>query len=147
MMMRAINSFAGAAVLLTLVLVWQPGTAQAQIIQLPTFRIFNARSVVSVPDGGAIQLGGVNRSSSGAISRGFPGAGPLFNNRGIGRDTSSGKSTVHARLIIMSELEAEVLAKAARIEREAAKHDPNGSPAVKSKADFMTRNIGRSKKR
>lgn len=152
-MKRAINSVALTAMLFTIVLIWQPDYAKAQTIQLPTFRIFNARTVVSVPDGGSIQLGGVNRSSSGRISRGVPGlsgvpgTGRLFGNRGISRDTSSGRSTVHPRLIIMSELEAEVLAKAARLNHQAALRDPNGSEETKSKADFMTRNIGRARKR
>ena len=110
------------------------------------------RTAVSAPDGGSIQLGGVNRHSSGRLSRGvplingIPGAGRLFGNRAIGGNTSGGRTTVHPRLIIMSELEAEVMAEANRRQKAAAALDPNGPPKVQAKADFMSRHIGRSGK-
>jgi hypothetical protein len=67
----------------------------AQIIQLPTLRVFNVRTSVSVPDGGIINLGGVNRSASGSISRGVPGLpGPLFNNRGIGHSVGASNDLI-----------------------------------------------------
>ena len=125
----------------------------SQTIQLPSVGFFNVRTVVSAPDGGAIQLGGINRHSSGRISRGtplingIPGAGRLFGNRAIGGNVSGGRATVHPRLIIMSELEAEVMAEAKRRQQAAAAQDPNGPAKVQEEADFITRNIGRNGKR
>ena len=128
-------------------------SVEAQVVSLPTLRIFNVRTAVSVPDGGAIQTGGVNRYSSGSVSRGtpilgdVPGVGRLFKNRAIVRDGSSNSVTVRPRLIIMSELEEDVLAEAAWRNAQAAKKNPNGPAAVQKKANFITRNIGRNKKR
>jgi len=121
-------------------------SADAQGIQLPTVRVFNISTVVSVPDGGTISLGGVNRSSRGSISRGLPGGRP-FQNRAIGRASSAANSSVSAKLIIMSEYEKEVMAEAERRRKLAALTDRNGPPAVQQKADFMSRHIGRSRSR
>lgn len=121
----------------------------SQVVQLPTFRFFNVRTVVSVPDGGTISLGGVNRSSSGSVKRGVPGlsrvpgAGRLFGNRATG----STRSSVSAKVIVMSEYEEAVLAEAERRRRRSALRDPNGSAAVQKKADFISRNVGRSRKK
>lgn len=128
-------------------------SASAQVVQLPSVGFFNVRTAVSVPDGGSIQIGGVNRHSSGRIGRGVPGlrsvpgVGRLTGNQAIGSSSGSGKATVRPRLIIMSEMEEELIAEAARRSRQAAANDPNGSAAVQQKADFITRNIGRSSKR
>ena len=120
----------------------------AQVIQLPTLRFFNVNTTVSVPDGGTISLGGVNRSASGSISRGVPLLpGPLFNNRGIGSSHGSNQVTASAKIIVLSELEEEVMAEARRRKAVAARTDPNGPVAVQHQADFITRNVGRSKKR
>ena len=125
----------------------------SQVVQLPTFRFFNVRTVVSVPDGGTISLGGVNRSSSGSVNRGVPGlsrvpgAGRLFGNRAIGGSTGSSRSSVSAKVIVMSEYEEAVLAEAERRRRKSALRDPNGSAAVQKKADFNSRNVGRLRKK
>ena len=122
--------------------------ASAQVIQLPTLRFFNVNTTVSVPDGGTISLGGVNRSASGSISRGVPLLrGPAFNNRGIGNSHGSTQASASAKIIVMSELEEQVMAEAKRRRAEAAKSDPNGPPAIQNQADFISQNIGRSKKR
>lgn len=117
----------------------------AQVIQLPTVRVFNISTVVSVPDGGTLSLGGSTGSSRSRISRGLPGGRP-FQNRAIGGTSSAANSSVSARLIIMSEYEKEVLAEAERRRKLAALNDPNGPPAVQQKADFMSRHIGRSRR-
>ncbi len=125
----------------------------AQVVQLPTVRFFNVRTVVSVPDGGSISLGGVSRNTSGSISRGVPGlgsvpgAGRLFRNRGIGGTSNASGSAVSARIIVMSELEEDVLAEANRRQAISTQLDPNGSIAVQRQADFITRNLGRTHKR
>ena len=136
-----------------LIVVADINSVSAQVVQLPSVGFFNVRTAVSVPDGGSMQIGGVNRHASGRISRGVPGmrsvpgVGRLNGNQAIGSSSSSAKSTVRPRLIIMSELEADIMAQAARNKRQAAANDPNGSEAVQKKADFITRNIGRSGKR
>ena len=129
------------------------GSLEAQVVQLPTLRFFNVRTVVSVPDGGSTSLGGVSRNASGSINRGVPGlssvpgAGRLFRNRGIGGTANAAGSSVSARIIVMSELEEDVLAEANRRQTFSAQSDPNGSLAVQRQADFITRNLGRTQKR
>lgn len=134
-------------------MICQLGTANAQVIQLPTVRVFNIRTVVSVPDGGTLSLGGIGRSSSGSIGRGVPGLGsvPLagrpFRNQAIGSNSTATRSSVSAKVIVMSEYEQAVLAEAERRRQRAARSDPNGSTATQQKADFMSRHIGRTRKK
>jgi len=63
-----------------------PGTA----VQLPTFSQFSTSTSVLVPDRGSAYLGGINRSSSGAVTSGMPLA-PIrpFRNSAIGRSQSA----------------------------------------------------------
>ena len=127
-----------------------PEIAQAQffqVVQLPTIRTFRVNTAVSVPDGGTISLGGVTSNGQQSIRRGSGLPGPLFNNRGISRNTNSSKATASAEVIVMSEYEQAVLAEVKRRRLAAQKSNPNGSPAIQAKADFITRNIGRSRKR
>jgi len=94
-------------------------TCSAQVIQLPTFQFFSVSTTVSVPDGGAAYLGGVNRAQYGSTSRGvpglrkLPGAGRLFANRGIGSSLSSSGASVTATIIDHAEMDALLLAEAA----------------------------------
>lgn len=117
-----------------------------QTVQLPVVRFFNVQTAVKVPDGGTMSLGGVTRHSEGSRSSGIPGL-PFrpFRNRGIGYDSGASQVLIKPRLIISSELEADVLAEADRREAVRAKSDPNGSKEVQRKADFISRNIGRRK--
>lgn len=121
-----------------------------QTVQLPTVSIFNIRTVVSVPDGGVIHLGGVSRHASGRISRGMPGvAGPWarpFQNRATGYSTSASNMNARVQIISTRELEKEVMAEADRRILISQSSDPNGTPAVQAKADFISRNIGRSRR-
>jgi Flp pilus assembly secretin CpaC len=88
--------------------------ASAQSVQLPTFNFNTVNTTVTAPDGGTIGLGGVKRFSEGRSSNGLPilgkmpYGGRLFNNRGIGRDVSSGFTTVTPRIIILEEEEAKL---------------------------------------
>ena len=66
-----------------------------------------------------------------------------FRNRAIGRETGSSQATVKVDLIIMSELEAQVMAEAERRQAIRQRNNPNGSRSVQRKADFISRNIGR----
>ena len=124
-------------------------SSSAQVIQLPTFRFFTVNTTVSVPDRGTVLLGGVNRVSAGSVTRGVPilgtvpGVGPLFKNRGIGREVSSSTATVSAYIIILEEEEQrqvwDVLAQ--RDRRYVGKYAD--SPAIDRKADFLTRHLTR----
>lgn len=128
-------------------------TAQAQFqnpantrIQLPVLRFFNIRTVVMVPDGGTLRLGGVSRHSEGSISQGIPllGGRP-FTNRGVGYETSGNHANVKVTILSNQEMSEDVLATARAA--KASEINPNGSAAVRRKAGFLTRNIGRNKKR
>jgi type II secretory pathway component GspD/PulD (secretin) len=116
-------------------------------VQLPVVSVFNVRTVVSVPDGGTMSLGGVSRHSSGRTSRGVPGfGGPLFQGRGIGYSSGRNQATVKATIISNREINDALMADGNR--RFAARQQTgiNGAPAVQAKADFITRNIGRSRR-
>ncbi len=130
------------------------GGGQGITVQQPVVSVFNVNTVVSVPDGGTISLGGVNESSYGRNSRGIPLTGApylsrAFNNRAIGRENASSNVSVSAKILIMEELDAQVTAEGLRraAVREATNANPNGSADTQRKADFISRNIGKSKKR
>jgi hypothetical protein len=90
-----------------------PGAAQppATTVQLPTFSLFTVNTTVSVPDGGGVFLGGVNRAASGRIERGMPGV--PFRNRGIGSARSASGMHVTATIIDHKEMDEAILAEAA----------------------------------
>lgn len=48
----------------------------AQVVQLPTWRVFSVNTAVSIPDQGGAYLGGVNRSATRTSRRGLPLLGP-----------------------------------------------------------------------
>ena len=116
-------------------------------VQLPVVSVFNVRTAVSVPDGGTMSLGGVSRYSSGRSSRGIPGlGGPLFQNRGTGYSAGSSRATVKATIISNREIGEDLLAEGNRRALVRERFDPNGNYAVQAKADFISRNIGRSRR-
>jgi hypothetical protein len=116
-------------------------------IQLPTVRIFNVRTAVSVPDGGTMSLGGVSSFSSGQTSRGVPGLrGPLFQNRAGGYSAGGSHASVKVRIISNREIGEDLMAEGERRAAIQELHDPNGTRAVQAKADFISRNIGRSRR-
>ncbi len=132
--------------------------AQAQpntTVQLPTFNFTTASTTATVPDGGTGLLGGIMRASEGSVTRGvpllskIPGVNRLFKNRGIGRDVSNWNQTVVPRIIILEEEEffqtgvsPETLS---GMGGGGAGRGFGGAvdPKVASKAEFITRNIGR----
>src|SRR5262245_35901674 len=78
--MRLLSSIC-AVVLVLGVSALASGQGQPQVppgvpttVQLPTFSFFTVQTVVSVPDGGGMSLGGINRAADGSVTRGF---GPL----------------------------------------------------------------------
>lgn len=104
--------------------------ADAQAVQLPTFRYFSVQTTVSVPDRGGVLMGGVNRASSGTTSRGF---GPL-RNRASGSNIGASNVSVHATIIDHNELDEAVLAEARRRRGEDPLVMPPGAPAASSVA-------------
>ena len=80
-------------------------------VQLPTFAFTTVVTVVSVPDGGTVLLGGIKRLREGRNERGIPilakvpYVSRLFRNVGIGRDAQSLMMMVTPRIIIQEEEE------------------------------------------
>lgn len=80
-------------------------------VQQPSFATTNISTVVSVPDGGTILLGGIKRMREGRVERGvpilskIPYVNRLFKNTAIGRETSTLMMTVTPRIIIQEEEE------------------------------------------
>ena len=118
-------------------------------IQLPTISVFNVNTVVSVPDGGTMSLGGVSRYAGGMTSRGVPGLSGIpyvnrpFRNQAYGQDVSRSNASVNVRLIIMEEQEAMVMREAERRMAVRSLTDPNGPAAIQKRADFLSRHRGR----
>ena len=88
-------------------------TSEGVTIQLPTLGFTTVSTVVSVPDGGTILLGGIKRQREQRIERGvpflsnIPYVSRLFKNVGIARETSSLMMMVTPRIIIQEEEEIE----------------------------------------
>lgn len=80
-------------------------------IQLPVLATTTVSTVVQVPDGGTVLMGGVKRLSEGRTERGvpflsqIPYVNRLFKNVGIGRETSNLMMMVTPRIIIQEEEE------------------------------------------
>lgn len=80
-------------------------------IQLPVISFTTVNTVVSVPDGGTVLMGGVKRMSEGRTERGVPFlsnvpyVNRLFKNVGIGRQTQNLMMMVTPRIIIQEEEE------------------------------------------
>ncbi len=122
-------------------------------VQLPVTSVFTVNTVVSVPDGGQISMGGISRSSMGGVSRGIPGlsgipgAGRAFKNRGIGGEQSTGNVSVRVQVLVMAELEQEIMAEARRLAQERESTDPNGSYETQRRADDISRKLGGKNRR
>ena len=108
-------------------------------VQLPVFRTTGVSTVVSVPDGGTINLSGGGGSRFGQSSQ--SGFGRFPSNRFGSRAPS--RTTLSAKIIRLKEIEQQILAdhKARRVQPGAV--HVNGSHAVQAQADFITRNVGR----
>ncbi len=80
-------------------------------IQLPVLATTSVNTVVSVPDGGTVLLGGIKRSAESRSEAGvpllssLPYINRLFTNVGLGRDTSNLMMMVTPRIIIQEEEE------------------------------------------
>jgi type II secretory pathway component GspD/PulD (secretin) len=86
---------------------------------LPIISTFNVGTVVSVPDGGTILLGGIKRLREGRNMAGvpilnkIPYISRLFKNSGVGRETESIMLMVTPRIIIQEEEEELIIGTAA----------------------------------
>jgi len=87
-------------------------TTQGVTVQLPIIATTSVSTVVSVPDGGTILLGGIKRMTERRTERGvpflsnIPYINRLFKNVSIGRDTQNLMMMVTPRIIIQAEEEA-----------------------------------------
>lgn len=100
-------------------------SARAQVVQLPTFRVFSMSTTVSVPDRGSAYLGGISGSSMHRRERGLPGlghvpfAGRAFGNRAIGGHTRSSGVRVSASIHDFEAMEEDLLRQASPVGRRA----------------------------
>ena len=84
---------------------------QGTTVQLPVVSFTTINTVVSVPDGGTVLMGGVKRMREGRTERGVPFlsnvpyVNRLFKNVGIGRETQNLMMMVTPRIIIQEEEE------------------------------------------
>ena len=58
---------------------------------------------------------------------------------------SSNEATIRVRILDQSELEGNIMREARRRAARAQRSDPNGDKTTQKQADFITRNIGRTK--
>lgn len=86
-------------------------TTQGITVQLPVLSFTSVNTVVSVPDGGTVLMGGVKRMREGRTEQGVPFlsnvpyVNRLFKNVGIGHETSNLMMMVTPRIIIQKEIE------------------------------------------
>jgi hypothetical protein len=112
--------------------------AAAQVVMLPTYRTFSIGGSVLVPDRGMAHLGGISTARESRVSRGIPGFGPLFANRGIGREMGHAGAHVAATIIDNRELDQQVLSAAARSLPAVSAEDV----AIARKAAFLNQHLG-----
>ncbi len=104
-------------------------------VQLPTVRNFSINTVVSVPDGGTMYLGG--GTDGAAYSKRRPGF------RSSGRSVGGPGVSVSATLIIGSEVDAELDRRGRIALARRARPDIHGTKVEKAKASFLARHLGR----
>jgi general secretion pathway protein D len=89
----------------------QQGGGTVGTLQLPVYSNLTVSTVVSVPDGGTVLLGGIKRLREGRNMAGvpilnkIPYISRLFKNSGVGRETESVMLMVTPRIIIQEEEE------------------------------------------
>lgn len=89
-------------------------SAQAQVVQQPSFRTTGFSGSVVVPDRGSALLGGTRYGQSGTVSRGF---GP-FSNRAGGSSRGGGTMSASVQIIDLQALDQAILS--ANVERKTA---------------------------
>ncbi len=104
-------------------------------VQLPTVSNFSINTVVSIPDGGTLTIGGAGSGISYSSRR----PGVLSSSR---RLTAPGVS-VSPTLIIGSEVDAELNRRGRIALARKARPDIHGTKAIRARASFLARNLGR----
>ena len=104
-------------------------------VQLPTIRNFSVNTVVSVPDGGTMFLGG--GAGGAAFSSRRPGV------RSRTRSASRPGVSVSASLIIGAEVDAELDRRGRSAIARRARPEIHGTEAEKAKASFLAKHLGR----
>ena len=90
-------------------------TTQGITVQLPTLASTSVSTVVSVPDGGTVLLGGIKRMTEGRSEFGvpflsnLPYINRLFKNVGIGHETNHLMMMVTPQIIIQEEIEKDTV--------------------------------------
>jgi len=105
----------------------------ATTVQLPTFSFFTVQTTVSVPDGGGIALGGIDRGVDSTVNRNSG----LTRNRGIGSSRTASGVSVSATIIDREEMDRAILAEAA-----ARRSVPIDSSPLKAAA--LSKSVARS---
>ena len=113
----------------------QQRPAVGTTVQLPTLSRFSVNTTVSVPDGGTMYLGGIRRGAEGsARRRGLRSRGRTIGGPGV---------SVSAKLIIGSEVDAELERRGRLALARKARPDIHGTESEKARASFIARNLGR----
>jgi len=129
--------------LLAILLSLSTVVAQAQVVMLPTQRIFSTSGSVLVPDRGMTHLGSVRWAREGSTTRGvpglaqLPGVGRLFRNQAFSREMGISGAAVTATIIDLHELDQQVLGQV-----QVRLPSPE-EQELSRKADFLTRNLAR----
>ena len=90
-------------------------TTQGITVQLPVLSTTSINTVVSVPDGGTVLMGGIKRMNESRTERGVPFlsnvpyVNRLFKNVGIGHETQNLMMMVTPRIIIQDEIEEDTV--------------------------------------
>lgn len=121
---------------------------QGATVQLPVMSVFNIRTAVMVPDGGSLSVGGNTTGAFSSTRRGVPGLmGRGLGNRAIGSSLGASQQVVTVKVLDLREMERSVIDEGERLRAERASNDPNGSAETRSRARFMSQNIGRTRRR
>ena len=104
-------------------------------VQLPTVSSFNINTVVSVPDGGTMFLGG--GAGGAAYSSRRPGL------RSSARSIGGPGVSVSTTLIIGSEVDAELERRGRIAIARNARPEIHGSDEEKARAEFLAKHLGR----
>ena len=117
---------------------------QAQVVMLPTQRIFSTSGSVLVPDRGMTHLGSVRWAREGSTTRGvpglaqLPGVGRLFRNQAYSREMGMSGAAVTVTIIDLHELDQQVLGQAQ------VRFPSPEEQKIARKAEFLTRNLAKS---
>ena len=120
---------------------------EAQVVQLPTQRVFTVDTTVSVPDRGQALLGGVHRARSATVSRGvpvlghLPGLAPGLRDGGHAFGLGSSQAYARATIIDLQAMDEALLTQAT-----AQGSVRVGDSALQRKAQFLSRYVARDAK-